>query len=118
MSRKNLIARRWCAIAVSFLLTHLLVWPTAAGAQADPTTFSGQATVVRATVLGSTIPPVSDTGPLPPSGGAQEASLLTVSVPNLLTAGVAHATTIGQGDRSRSEASLADLNVNVGGNTI
>lgn len=117
MSPKILVSRRWCAVAASFLLVGLLVWPTATGAQAGSTTFSGQASVVKASVLGSTIV-VSDTGPLPPSGGAQEASLLTVSVPNLLTAGVAHATTIGQADRSRSEASLADLNLNVAGNSI
>jgi len=80
-------------------------------------TFSGQATAVRATILGiSTV--ISDTGPLPSSGGAQHASLLSASAPGLLTADVLHATTIGQGDASRSRASVADLNLTVGGNTI
>ncbi len=117
MSRNNLISRRWSAIAASFLLTHLLVWPSAAGAQADPTTFSGQATVLRATVLGNTVV-VSDTGPLPSSGGSLQTSLLTVNVPGLASAQVAHATTIGQGNNSSSEASIADLNLTVAGNTV
>src|SRR5712692_2054079 len=100
---------------LSLLLTALLVlYPAIAAAwatgEATPTTFSGQATVVRSTVLGITTT-VSDTGPLPSSGGALNASLLTVNVPNLLTADVAHATTIGQGNASSSEASVADLNL-------
>lgn len=36
----------------------------------------------------------------------------------MLTVNVLHATTIGQGDRSRSEASVADLNLTTGGQTI
>jgi hypothetical protein len=81
--------------------------------------FSGQAYVVKASVpdLGiNTV--ISDTGGLPGSGGALEASLLDVSLPGLLTAEVAHASTVGQGDRSRSEASVANLNLGVGGNSI
>jgi hypothetical protein len=79
--------------------------------------FSGQATVVRATVLGVTTV-LSDTGPLPSQGGALEASLLTASIPGVLTVDVLHATTVGQGDRSRSEASVADLSLTLAGNTI
>lgn len=81
------------------------------------TTFSGQATVVRATVLGINTT-LSDTGPLPPEGGAREASLLEANVPGLLTAEVLHASTVGQDDASRSEASVANLTLTVGGNTI
>ena len=104
----------------SLLLLGLLMWSEASisvAQQSDPVTFSGQATGVRATVLGVTTT-ISDTGPLPSSGGAEQASLLSASVPGLLTAEVLHAATIGQGDRSRSEASLANLNLTVGGNTI
>src|SRR5712691_4918800 len=49
-------------------------------------TYSGQATVVNATVLGMTPVLLSDTGPLPSSGGALETSLLEATVPGLLTA--------------------------------
>src|SRR5207244_12117225 len=61
---------------------------------------------------------VADTGPLPSSGGSLETSLLDVNVMGLLTSEVAHATTIGQGDRSRSEASLASLNLAVAGHGV
>ncbi len=114
-------ARAWmkgkgtCVLTVSLLLS-LLSWP-AQSASANNTTFSGEATVVDATVLGiRTV--ISDTGPLPASGGAGEASLLTANVPGLLTAEVLHASTVGQGQRSSSEASVATVALTVGGNTI
>ena len=73
---------------------------------------------VRATLpLAGTIL-LSDTRALPQSGGALETSLLNVSVPNLLSAQIAHASTIGHGDRSRSEASVANLALTVNGNSI
>jgi hypothetical protein len=81
------------------------------------TTFSGDATVVQATVLGVRTELVR-AGPLPSSGGADEATLLEASVPGLLTAEVLHASTVGQGDHSRSEASVARVALTVGGNSI
>ena len=105
-------------ILVSLCLSLLLlVGSAAAWAGPRPVAFSGQATVVRATVLGVPIV-LADTGPLPATGGAQNASLLEASEPGLLSAQVLHAATIGQGDRSRSEASVADLNLMVGGHTV
>jgi hypothetical protein len=80
-------------------------------------TFSGQAAAVSGSVAGLNLD-LADTGPLPSSGGAQENSLASASVPNVLTADVLHASTVGQGDRSRSEASLADLSLTVAGNAI
>src|SRR5712692_923737 len=124
MTRKT--SRCWSSVTLSLLLVGLMFWPTTSALTAGATnsaialssnSFSGQATVVRATVLGITTV-ISDTGPLPSSGGALEASLLEASVAGLLTAEVAHASTIGQGDRSRSEASVANLNLTVGGNTV
>ena len=81
------------------------------------TSFSGEATALRATVLGSTTT-ISHAGPLPGSGGAQEASLLDATVPGVATAHVLHASTVAQGEHSRSEASTADLNLTVGGQTV
>jgi hypothetical protein len=112
-TRKNL-TYGWLSAALMGLLI-LLISATARAQTA--TSFSGQATAVRATVLGITTV-VSDTGPLPSSGGVQEASLLNASVDGLLTAEVLHASTIGQGDRSRSEASVAELSLMVGGNSL
>src|SRR6267378_1329075 len=105
-------------VVLSSVLTALLVWPPGLLAWTQPAVaFSGQATVLRATVLGITTT-VSDTGPLPSSGGALQTSLLSISFPGLLTADVAHASTIGQADRARSEASVADVSLTAGGNTI
>ncbi|HXF49459.1 MAG TPA: choice-of-anchor P family protein [Verrucomicrobiae bacterium] len=73
-------------------------------------TFSGEATAFRANVAG-VVTVFSHAGPLGPSGGAAEASLVQTSVPGLVSAEVLHASTIGQGDRSRSEASLGEVNV-------
>jgi len=125
MSR--IVTRACFLFAARLLLIGALVWPLSGVAQADSggTTFSGQATVVNATfpVIGTVT--LSDTGPLPSSGGAQEASLLNASVPSpvqgappLLTAEVLHAATIGQGDRSRSEASVATLTLTPAGHTV
>lgn len=79
--------------------------------------FSGRATVLTANILGVTNA-WSDTGPLPPEGGAKEASLLTLAEPELFAADVAHASTIGQADRARSEASAANFALNIGGVTV
>src|SRR2546425_1228443 len=81
------------------------------------TSYSGRATVVQAPGLGASATLV-DAGQLPSSGGAREASVLDASVPGLLTAEVLHATTVGQGNASRSEASVAELALTVGGNNI
>ena len=83
-------------------------------------TYSGRATVVQVTLLTpvSASVPLVDAGPLPSSGGAMEASLLNASVPGLLTAEVLDAETVGQGNASRSEASVAEVALTVGGNNI
>jgi len=81
------------------------------------TTYSGQATVVQATVLGQSIQLVN-AGPLPPEGGAAKDNLLEATVPGLLSAEVLHAATIAGGSHSRSEASVANVTVTAGGNTI
>ena len=82
------------------------------------TSYSGRATVLQAGVAGLFTVVLADAGPLPPSGGAREASLLNASVPDLLTAEALHASTVGQGKASRSEASVAELSLTVAGNTI
>jgi hypothetical protein len=81
--------------------------------------YSGEATASRALVpaLGVRVT-LSQAGPLAPSGGADEATLLSAEVPGVLTAQVLHAATVAQGDESRSEASAADVVVTVGGHTI
>src|SRR5205814_9040834 len=83
----------------------------------------------RAYALQVTIPPLSpitvgDTGALSSTGGAQQAALLQVQPIPLGNFGavngadVASASTVAQGNASRSAASLADLSLTVAGNTI
>jgi hypothetical protein len=92
-------------------------WLTAA----TSTTFSGEATVLRATVLGLAPIVVGEAGPLPESGGAEESSLLSVSrdqTGGLLSAEVVHAAVVGQGNSSSAEASVASVSLTVAGNAI
>ncbi|MFN2474983.1 MAG: choice-of-anchor P family protein [Chthoniobacterales bacterium] len=90
--------------------------PRGGGGTAPATTFSGRAVVVDATVAGMNIL-VSDTGQLPASGGALENSLLEFDQAGI-SGRVAHAATIGMGDRSRSEASVADTTIAAAGHTV
>src|SRR3989454_3512077 len=119
--RNALLGGGVLAVALAFACTERPdpvapeFWTT--GSATHATSYSGRATVVQATVLGLSTK-LGDTGLLPSSGGAEEASLLNASVPNLLTAKVVHATTVGQGNASRSEASVANLMLTVAGNTI
>ena len=89
------------------------------GGSGTQNAYSGEATVVRALVpLTGTNLTLIKAGPIASTGGAAENKLLSASVPGLLTATVLHATAVGQGQASRSEASVADVNLTVGGNTI
>jgi len=99
--------------------------PRAVTSSSAQTTFSGQATVVRAQVL--TLSPIilGNAGPLPESGGSEKSTLLDVRISRDQTDGllelsavVVHAATVGQGNRSRSEASVAEVSMAVGGNAI
>jgi hypothetical protein len=97
--------------------------------QTTPTVFSGQATVVKGTVLGLPIELV-DTGTVSPEGGTLEAHLLchpngencVFGLPDLtngmLAAEVLNATVVAQGHQSRARASVADVSLNVLGQTI
>jgi hypothetical protein len=95
--------------------------PSFTESSSQSTTYSGRATVVQATILGGTpIAPITlvDAGPLPSSGGSEQDALIEASVPGLLTAEVLHAATSGNGNRSSSEASVAELSVTAGGNSV
>lgn len=101
-------------------LVVVLATSIAVPAAADNTQFSGRATGVQANVY-SPVPlsvTLADTGPIAAGGDALEASELSASVPNLLTADVLHSSSVGHGNKSRSESSLANLNLTVAGHTI
>jgi hypothetical protein len=101
-----------------------------ASSSTSATTFSGDATVVQVRVwppLGETpiVINLVETGELPESGGALNATLLELNISKKQTlellelgAKVGHASTVGQGKRSRAQATVADLSLDVDGNTI
>jgi len=94
--------------------------PAFALTDASNTTFSGDATVLRATVLGLPIV-LGEAGPVPEGGGAEEFSLLSVSrdqTGGLLSAEAVHATVVAQGNSSNAEASVASASLTVAGNTV
>jgi hypothetical protein len=99
--------------------------PSALTSSSAQTTFSGQATVLRAQVLNLPLIVLGNAGPLPESGGSESSTLLAVSVPSEQTGGVlgvsaevGHTATVGQGKKSRSEASVAEVSMVVAGNAI
>src|SRR3989441_11832205 len=92
-------------------------------APATTTTFSGRATVLKARVLNLAEIDLGDTGPLPEGGGALDGSLVTLAVPPTLglleaSAVLVHSSTIGQGNQSSAEVSVATVNLTVANNVI
>jgi hypothetical protein len=113
-------------IAVAVMLASLLACSTAGSAQLGGllplpgvSAVTGQATAVRATVLGIlgtvTTTVLSDTGNLGGTNDVRGASQLTAGIPALLGAEALHAATIGLPNEVDSEASLANLGLNVAG---
>lgn len=117
-------------VVLSLVVASVAVLAGPAGAGTN-TTFSGRATAVKGTVLGLPITLV-DTGPVAAGGGDLEANLLCYPTGNNCTIGglpdvtngalsaqVLHAAVVAHGNKSRAEASTAELNlVNVAGNSI
>jgi len=87
------------------------------GSDSTPTTYSGRATVVNASVLGVGTT-ICDTGDVPESGGSLEASALSPNVAGLVSAKVCHAAVVAQGHCSKAEASMETLSLSVGLYTI
>jgi hypothetical protein len=91
-----------------------LLWPSAATAQ----TVAGYARAVQATTASSGSVTLADTGTLGGPTDAREASQQTGSVAALLSGETLHAATIGWDDQASSEASVSNVSVSAGGNTI
>lgn len=88
--------------------------PTLEPTATTATVYKGRATAVRAKALVANAV-LADTGALPTKGGALQTTVVTASVPKLLSTGVLHAATVGQGNHTRSEASVDGLNLSVAG---
>jgi len=114
----SLTSHNWKLLMLAGALVSLLACPGPSEAQ----TVTGQASAVQATVLGvlgvGTTTVLSDTGTLGGTSDAREASLVTGTVPSLLTGEALHATTIGWPDQVASEASLGSLAMTVAGTGI
>ena len=76
--------------------------------------YGGQGTVVDSTVLELTTR-VSDTGPLPSWGGERRSSVPAVNIAGLITTGLLTAKTKGSGDKSNSDAQVANVKLTVAG---
>ena len=92
------------------ICTATLIGVSPAVAFAQATTFSGQAVALRATAVGVALS-LSDTGPLPSSGGNLKTSLASVNVLGLVAADVLSSATSGSGDSAQSQSSAADVNL-------
>jgi hypothetical protein len=97
------------------VLTAVVAWPAAGAAQ----TVVGRAKAAQVTtfdaIAGATSTSLADTGALAGTSDARDASMVTGSVPSMLTAETLDATTIGWSDQVSSEASLANVGLTVGG---
>jgi hypothetical protein len=100
---------RKSSLVAACLIAGLVFSPVAGFAQAT-TTFSGQAVALRASAVGLALA-LSDTGPLPASGGNLKTSLVGVNVLGLVSAEVLGAATSGSGTSSQSQASVANVSL-------
>ncbi len=110
-------------LAFSFLLLVVLTacgdasltqTPVLEATTTNATIYKGRATAVQAKAVGVNVQ-LADTGALPTKGGTLSKTVATAEVPTLLSAGVLQAATIGQGNHTRSEASVSGLNLSVAG---
>jgi hypothetical protein len=102
----------------SFLAAMLAVLGAPAVARAQA---SGQARAVHASMTdssGTTTVTLTDTGTLSAGGDARNASQTDGSISGLMSGNALHASTVGSSDTVASEASLGDLALSVGGNTV
>ena len=90
------------------LVALLAINPVSALAQTN--TFSGQAVALRVSAVGIALA-LSDTGPLPASGGNLKTSVASVSVLGLVSADVLSAATSGGGTSSQSQSAAVDINL-------
>jgi hypothetical protein len=106
---------RWSVATVLFVVAGLVASPTAGAAQ----TVVGKGGAARVTTFdllgGTRTTALAETGALGGTSDALAASLVTGSVPSVLSGEVLRAVTIGWPDQVASEASVARLGLTVGG---
>ena len=102
-------ANKNSSIVIGLLIAMLTFSPVATLAQGT-TTFSGQAVALRASAVGLSLN-LSDTGPLPASGGNLKTSLASVDVLGLVSADLLSSATSGSGTSSQSQSSVANVSL-------
>ena len=95
---------------IAICLTAILAFAPLAGFAQAATTFSGEAVALRANALGISLS-LSDTGPLPSSGGNLSTSVASVNVLGLASADALRSTSSGSGASSQSQSSVVNLNL-------
>jgi hypothetical protein len=110
MNRKG--SYRLIFVALAVVLAAVSASPTASMAP----TLTGQARVVEATTLATTV--LADTGTLGSAGDSRDATLRTGTVPSVLSGNGLRAVTVGWTDQVASEASMSNLTMAVGGTGI
>ena len=107
-------------VSLVTLCSFCAVLASATGANAQ--TPSGQARAAQLTTFGvlgvPTTTAVGDTGTLSDASDIRQTSQPAAAIASLLTATTVHAVTIGWPDAVASEASLANLALNIAGSTI
>ena len=96
------------AIVATCLAAILVFSPLTGYAQA--TTFSGEAVALKASALGISLS-LSDTGPLPSSGGNLSTSVASVNVAGLASAEALKSTASGSGTSSQSQSHAANVSL-------
>lgn len=111
--------RRRISTCSAIALIAATVGVAAAGpaAASSTVTYSGRGIAFSGTVAGTPVG-FADTLPLPPSGGDLDAGLVSAGVSSVLGADSLHASTLGENDRTRTEASAAAIAITAGTNSI
>jgi len=100
-------------LASAVLPLCLAAWPGIGNAQTT-TTYTGEAMVASVNVLGLKTN-ISDTGPIPTSGGSLSSQLPSVNLPGLLSLNLLSASSTGDSYRTSSQASVANVSVTAAG---
>jgi hypothetical protein len=100
-------------LAPAFLAGCLLSQPR--DGMAQQITYSGEALVASVDVLGVINTSLSDTGPLPASGGSLSTQLANLDLPGLLTLQLLSASTNGENNQTNSQASVVNVTLNAAG---
>ncbi len=109
--------KRVAVYAAMAIFASVVGWGTAGPAMATGEEYTGRATALRVTASGA---PVSfaDTGELPSSGGNLDASEESAGIPGVASVDTLHASTIGIGDFTHSEASIGGVTLEAGPYTV